>query len=197
MKACPTWPRLAHDCILYEDRRYNDTCGNPAFHTSHLVTTRRTTRRPCTLYFSILALGNFMIKKSSNRTRNRIMLYIHLTLEGFKMLLDSPGQPLDTIKTTRLSSIDRSSSKRTVILLGRVDARRRSIGISAHTSQWRTTPSVFARLAVFDTANWNLCDSFPRHSFPVAWSSSHDNQGSRPPTPFTHLAFAAFSSRSI
>ena len=53
---------------------------NTAFHTSHLVTTRTTTRRPCNLYFSILTLGNFMIKRAAIETRNRIMLYIHLAL---------------------------------------------------------------------------------------------------------------------
>ena len=52
------------------------------------------------------------------------MLYILLALKGFKMPLDSPGQPLDTLKITRLPFIDQSASKITVILLGRFDIRQ-------------------------------------------------------------------------
>lgn len=61
---------------------------NTAFHTSHLVTTRTTTRRPCNLYFSILTLGNFMIKRAAIEARNRIMLYIYLAL---RRLLNPTG----------------------------------------------------------------------------------------------------------
>jgi hypothetical protein len=55
--------------------------------------------------------GEFHDQKSSNRTRNRIMLYIHLAFEGFKVPLDPSGQPLDTLGTTRLSLADQTPPK--------------------------------------------------------------------------------------
>ena len=88
-------------------------------------------------------------------------------------------------------------TKRNVILLGRVDTRcwfidNRHIG-TYESVVYYTVSLCSLQQCSTRAANRSLCDSLPRHIVPVIRSSSYDNQGSRPPTSFTHLAFAVFS----
>ena len=81
-----------------------------------------------------------------------------MPFEGFKILLDSSGQTLDTLQTTRLASVDQStSSNGTVMLLGRVDRRHRFAGTYESVMY-----NIFHRPAVSSMANRNLRDSLSR-----------------------------------
>jgi hypothetical protein len=150
---------LSTNASYTKDRRHNDDArGKYRFSYFSSRNDKDDCKEALQFVLQHSDFGELHDQKSSNRTRNRIMLYIHLAFEGLKILLDSSGQTLDTLQTTRLASVDQStSSNGTVMLLGRVDRRHRFAGTYESVMY-----NIFHRPAVSSMANRNLRDSLSR-----------------------------------